>query len=110
MRTIPVLASLTLLVCLASAAQKSVAGTWMALAGDKPNPNMKLIFSPKGEFKFVGPNYSSSGTYTLSDNTIKLVWTKVDGQKVKPGTMKKTLSISPSNTLQIDRFTYAKVK
>ena len=92
------------------AAKKSVSGTWMATVNNKPNPNMKLIFTPEGQFKFAGANYSSSGTYKFVDNKIKLVWTKVDGQKVKPGAMKRTLSLTPSDTLQIDRFTYKQVK
>ena len=68
---------------------------------------MKLVFSPKGSFKFVGTNYSSSGTYKVQGDTIDLNWTSVDGQAVKPGSMHKTLQLTPENTFVIDRFTYA---
>jgi hypothetical protein len=102
--TIATLASISL------AASPKVAGTWMVTKDGKPNPNMKLILSPKGTFKFAGMNYSSGGNYTVSDGTIQLIWTTVDGQKVKPGTMKKRLTISPENTFTIDQYTYARYK
>jgi hypothetical protein len=79
----------------------------MVTSNGKANPNMKLIFTPSGGFKFVGANYSSSGTYKVDGDSIKLVWTKVDGQAVKPGTMKRTINFNPDDTFTIDRFTYA---
>ena len=91
----------------ALAATKNVAGTWQVTANGKSNPNMKLILTPKGAFKFVGSNYSSSGTYKVQGDTIQLRWTKVDGQPVKPGTMTRTLNLAPDNTFKIDQYTYA---
>jgi hypothetical protein len=69
---------------------------------------MKLIFTPQGTFKFAGSNYSSSGTYKVDGESIYLTWTKVDGEAVKPGGMKRTLSLSADDKLAIDQYTYAR--
>ncbi|HSI73073.1 MAG TPA: hypothetical protein VK934_07830 [Fimbriimonas sp.] len=90
----------------AFAGGNTFAGTWMVHKDGKPNPNMKLVFSPKGEFKFVGIGYSSAGKYTISGNEIRLLWTRVDSTPVKLGTMKKTLHVTPEQTFTIDQYTY----
>ncbi|HVL38462.1 MAG TPA: hypothetical protein VM328_03630 [Fimbriimonadaceae bacterium] len=110
----PILLTLLSLAVVSSAAvaplQSKVAGTWMVANDGKPNPNMKLILDKNGNFKFAGSNYSSAGKYRHVGNKIDLNWTMVDGQKVKPGQMKKTLELNPDNTFKIDRFTYKKFK
>ena len=88
----------------------SLSGTWVVYKDGKPNRNMKLVFTPKGEFKFVGVNYSSSGKYTVNGNAIRLLWTRVDNQPIKLGTMKKDLYVSPEQTFTIDQYTYGKAK
>ena len=85
-------------------------GTWVVYQNGKANPNMKLVFTPRGEFKFVGANYSSSGNYVVNGNTVRLLWTKVDNQKVKAGSMKKDLSITPDQTFTIDQYTYGRAR
>ncbi len=85
-----------------------MAGTWMVIQDGKANQNMKLVFTQKGEFRFVGANYSSSGQYTVNGNTVRLLWTKVDNQPVKVGSMKKDLSLSLKQTFTIDRYTYGR--
>src|SRR2546423_1131070 len=90
---------LCILSALSLAATKNVSGTWRVTN----NHSMRLIFSPKGTFKFAGSNYSSSGTYRVDGESIYLTWTKVDGEAVKPGNMKRTLSLTPNNTFTIDQ-------
>src|ERR1041385_3820818 len=87
-----------------AAAARNISGTWRVTN----NPSMKLVFTPQGAFKFVGANYSSSGTYKLDGDTIKLSWTKVDGQAVKPGSMHRNVTMNADNTFNIDRYTYAR--
>ena len=88
----------------------TIPGTWTVTKNGKANTMMKLIFDKKGTFKFAGSGYSSGGTYKVSGGTIHLVWTHVDGQKVKPGQMKKVLSVQEDNTFMIDHYTYAKFR
>jgi hypothetical protein len=107
MKKILTLSLLSLLSVVSFAAARSVSGTWQVTADGKSDPNMKLVFTPQGAFRFVGSNYSSSGTYKVDGDTIRLNWTKVDGQAVKSGSMKKTLTVAPDNTFKIDRYTYA---
>jgi hypothetical protein len=99
------LAALTLFAT-SFAGGNNFAGTWMVHKDGKPNPNMKLVFSPKGEFKFVGIGYSSSGKYTVSGNSIRLLWTRVDSQPVRLGAMKKDLMVTPDQEFTIDQYTY----
>ncbi len=106
-KTLAILA-LSILSVLSLAATKNVSGTWMVTSHGKANPGMKLILSPQGGFKFVGSNYSSSGIYKLQGDTIELIWTKVDGQSVKKGSMKRALALTPDNTFNIDQYTYAR--
>ena len=107
MKTLSIL-SIALLSTVSFAASKSVSGTWCVTSNGKANPNMKLVFTPSGGFKFVGSNYSSSGTYKVQGDRILLNWTKVDGQAVKPGTMHRTLNLAADNTFKIDQYTYAR--
>jgi hypothetical protein len=99
---------LGILSVVALAAPKNIAGTWQAAVNGTPNASIKLIFTPKGEFKFVGSGYSSSGTYRVEGDTIQLHWTKVDDQPVKPGSMERTVALTSEDTFAIDRFTYSR--
>src|SRR6478672_10593616 len=82
----------------AFASTESVSGTWQVVVNGKATPGTKLTFTPQGAFKFVGSGYSSCGTYKVEGDTIQLNWTNVDGQPVTPGTMKKTLVLTPEKT------------
>jgi len=95
---------LSILSIVALSATKNISGTWHVTT----NASMKLIFTSKGTFKFVGSNYSSSGTYRVNGDEIDLLWTKVDGEAVKSGSMHRTLTVTPDNTLIIDRYTYSR--
>ena len=107
MKTLTILI-LSILSVVAMAATRNVSGTWMVTSNGKANPGMKLVLSPQGGFKFIGSNYSSSGKYKVQGDKIELVWTKVDGQSVKPGSMKRALVLAPDNTFKIDQYTYAR--
>ncbi len=108
MKKLLAILSLSVFSVASFAGTRIVSGTWMVTSNGKSNPNMKLVFTPKGAFKFVGANYSSSGTYKVQGDSILLNWTKVDGQPVKSGTMHRTLHVQPDNTFTIDQFTYAR--
>jgi hypothetical protein len=84
-----------------------MSGVWQASVNGKSDPKIRIVFSPKGEFKFVGSGYSSCGTYKVDGESILLSWTKVDGEAVKVGTMTRTLTIT-DDTFVIDRFTYSR--
>ena len=50
---------------------------------------------------------TSEGTWSIKDGAIELVWTKVDGEDVEPGTMHKTLWVSDDGaSFKIDTYVY----
>jgi len=108
MKKLLAILSISALSIASFAATKNVSGTWMVMSNGKLNSAMKLVFTPQGSFRFVGSNYSSSGTYKVQGNAIVLNWTKVDGEAVKPGVMHRTLNLSPDNTFTIDQYTYSR--
>jgi hypothetical protein len=92
------------------ATPRQIIGTWMVFNNGRANPMMKLVFSPNGTFKFAGTNYASAGYYVVTGNHIKLSWYSIDGQRVRVGTIKRVLELSPEGTFAIDQYTYAKYR
>lgn len=88
----------------------AMAGVWYLLdSEDKFVKTTKITFTKAGRFTFVGSAWKSEGTFTFADGTVYLVWVSVDGQAVKPGTMKKSLPVTDNATrMQLDRFRYGK--
>lgn len=87
-----------------------VVGKWFLLdSNQNPVKTTKIEFSKYGEFKFTGSAWKSAGTYRFRDGAITLHWTSVDGQAVKPGTMKKVLPVQDARFMQLDKFRYGKV-
>lgn len=88
---------------------QAMVGTWTMRDGEKPLTYIRMVFRSNGEFKFVGPNWSSSGKFRVDGHTLSLEWTAVDGAKVKPGQMKKDFPMGENNaSFTIDRYTYFK--
>lgn len=85
---------------------KPMVGTWFTLdAEGKFAKANKFVFTPAGEFNYYGPGWKSGGTFTLRDGNINLSWLQIDGQPVKPGTVKKTIPLA-DRKFQIERFVY----
>lgn len=84
-------------------------GTWFTMDSEgKFAKANKFVFSPAGEFNYIGPGWKSGGTFTLRDGIVTLSWLQIDGQPVKPGTIKKQIPMA-DHAFQIERFTYGKV-
>lgn len=93
-----------------STADQAMVGTWTMRDGGKALTYIRMVFRPNGDFRFVGPNWSSSGKFRVTDHTLSLEWTMVDGSKVKPGQMKKDFAMGEGNaSFTIDRYTYFKL-
>lgn len=89
---------------------RPVVGTWYLLDSEGKFVKMtKIAFTKYGEFTFTGSAWKSAGTYRFRDMAIQLSWTSIDGQPVKPGTMKKSVPVfEGGKLLQLDRFQYGK--
>lgn len=86
------------------------AGTWFPVdAAGKFQKANRFVLTSTGGFKYVGPGWSSEGTYNVGETGLNLTWTKIDGQAVKPGTVKKTFPLAEDKkSFQLDRFKYTK--
>ena len=55
---------------------------------------------------------SKAPTFTLpadDGSKVKLVWTEIDKQKVKPGSVKGAYPLNPDGSFQVNKFVYRKV-
>jgi biotin carboxyl carrier protein len=83
-------------------------GTWYTLDSDgKFAKANKFVFTATGEFNYVGPGWKSGGTFNLREGIVTLSWLQIDGQPVKPGTIKKQIPMAEKR-FQIERFAYGK--
>jgi hypothetical protein len=86
------------------------AGTWFPVdAEGKFQKANRIVLSSNGIFRYVGPGWTSEGTYSLAETGLNFTWTKIDGQAVKPGTVKKMFPLAEDRkSFQLDRFKYTK--
>lgn len=82
-----------------------VEGTWLLNGKDR---NTKWVFRKDGSFAFAASNASSKGKWTTDGSKVKLVWTEIDKQKVKAGTVKCSYPLAPDGTLRVNHFVYKK--
>jgi hypothetical protein len=86
----------------------AMVGTWYTLDADgKFAKANKFVFTKTGEFNYIGPGWKSGGTFNLRDGVVTLSWLQIDGQPVKPGTVKKQIPLAEKK-FQIERFAYGK--
>ncbi len=84
-----------------------VVGTWFTIdtEGKFARAN-KFLFTKFGEFTYIGPGFKSSGSMSFKEGVMNLTWLSIDGQPVKPGTIKRAISVTSQKIFKIDRFTY----
>lgn len=83
-------------------------GTWYTMDSEgKFAKANKFVFTAAGEFNYIGPGWKSGGTFNLKDGVVTLSWLQIDGQPVKPGTIKKQIPMAEKK-FQIERFVYGK--
>lgn len=84
-------------------------GTWYTVdsAGKFVKAN-KFAFTKEGGFKYIGPGWSSEGTFSLAKDELKLTWTKVDNQKVARPFSKSIVLDPAAKQFRIERFLYGK--
>ena|SRR6185436_286804 len=100
------LAMTTVGSALADFSKAHVQGTWLLNGKDR---NTKWVFNKDGSFNFVATMASSKGKWSVDGSKVKLVWTEIDKQKVKPGTVKGAYPLNSDGTFQVNKFIYRKV-
>lgn len=85
-------------------------GVWYLLDSNEAFvKSTKITFNSNGTFLFQGSTWKSTGTFYYLADHVTLIWSSVDGQPVKPGSMTKALPVTPdAKRLQLDRFLYGK--
>lgn len=83
-------------------------GSYMLKNGEKWDGSAKFVLDPTGQFRFAGTNWMSKGTFTISNDQLRLQWTEVDGTKQKPGAMIKVLTVGAGKIFVIDQYKYFK--
>jgi Domain of unknown function (DUF5004) len=83
----------------------SIAGVWTLRTDSGEDRSIKIAFDKDGNFSFTGQFATSKGRYTVDGDSVNLVWTEIDGDKVE-GSVHKTVSISTDGVLRIDTFRY----
>ena len=105
-----VFATLALLAVMATnvfaiMSKSDVVGTWLLNGTDK---STKWVFNKDDTFVFKSAMASSKGTWSTNGTHVKLVWTHVDGQPVKPGAVKGQYKFNDDGSLQVDNYVYKK--
>lgn len=90
---------------LANLSKNDIVGTWLLNGTDT---NTKWVFKKDDTFVFKGSMSSSKGTWSTTGTHVKLVWTHIDGQPVKPNTVKGQYKFNDDGSLQVDTFVYKK--
>ncbi|HEY3783272.1 MAG TPA: hypothetical protein VGL56_19505 [Fimbriimonadaceae bacterium] len=85
----------------------SIAGLWTLRTDSGEDRSIKIQFDKEGNFSFTGQFATSKGHYTLDGDSVNLVWTEIDGEKVD-GNVHKTVPLTPDGVLKIDTFRYMK--
>ena len=89
----------------ANLSKSDVVGTWILNGKDA---STKWVFNKDDTFVFKSAMSNSKGKWETNGTHVKLVWTHVDGQPVKPGSVKGQYKFNDDGSLQVDTFVYKK--
>jgi hypothetical protein len=99
------LAAAVVTMALANFSKSHVIGTWLLNGKDTNN---KWVFNKDDTFLFKGSMSSSKGTWSTDGKKISLVWTHVDGQPVKKGSIKGAYPLLEDGSFQVDNYNFKK--
>ena len=89
------------------AAILDMTGTWTVHSNGVEDKGCRMDLKKDGRFRFVMAGATSEGTWRIEDGKMLIVWTRVDGAPVEPGTMKKALPLGEAGDwFQIDSYRY----
>lgn len=89
----------------AGMSKSDVVGTWILNGKDS---STRWTFNKDDSFVFKSAMSHSKGTWKTDGKSVKLVWTHVDGQPVKAGSVKGEYKFNDDGSLQVDNFVYKK--
>lgn len=86
----------------------SFAGTYLVKTSGLPDATTKMEFKSNGTFAFTSHGATSKGTFKIDGNSLTLLWTEIDGEKVTDGSIHKSFPINDDGTFQIDSYCWMK--
>ena len=92
-------------LALANFPKSHVVGTWLLNGKDTNN---KWVFKTYDTFLFKGSMSSSKGKWSTDGKVVKLVWTHIDDQPVKPNTVKGQYPLLEDGSFQVDNYNFKK--
>ena len=82
-------------------------GLWTVHRNGLEEKGLKMDLKGDGKFKFSMAGATSEGTWSVVDSKLLLVWTKIDGEDVEAGTVRKEVPLSEDgNSFKIDTYRY----
>lgn len=88
-------------------APSDMAGTWTTRRNGFEEKGLRMELRKDGTFRFVMAGATSEGTWAVEEGRLVLVWTKIDGESVEPGAVKKAFPISDDGvSFRIDSYHY----
>ena len=82
-------------------------GAWTVRRNGLEDKGMRMDLRRDGTFHFEMKGATSDGMWTLENGAVVLVWSKIDGDLVEPGTVRKTIPVAEdASAFQIDTYRY----
>ncbi|RYG25330.1 hypothetical protein EON82_07565 [bacterium] len=82
-------------------------GLWTVRQNGQEQKGLKMDLKADGKFKFSMAGATSEGTWSVVDGKLLLVWSKIDGEDVEPGTVRKEIPLSEDGGwFKIDTYRY----
>jgi hypothetical protein len=82
-------------------------GLWTVRQNGQEQKGLKMDLKGDGKFKFSMAGATSEGTWSVVEGKLVLVWTKIDGDEVEPGTVRKEVPVSEDRGwFKIDTYRY----
>lgn len=82
-------------------------GAWTVRRNGLEDKGLRMELKRDGTFRFAMTGATSEGTWTVENGEVVLVWTKIDGDVVEPGTVRKSIPLADdASAFQIDTYRY----
>ena len=82
-----------------------VIGKWLL---NGTNKSTYWTFDKNDTFAFKGTDSSSKGKWSTDGTYVKVVWTHIDGKKVKEGTVKAKYKLNEDGSFNVLKYVYRK--
>ena len=84
-----------------------LAGVWTVRRNGLEEKGLRMDLRADGRFRFSMAGATSEGTWSIADGKLALVWTRIDGEDVEPGSVHKEIPVAEDGaSFQVDTYRY----